>query len=65
MARDEVSRDWIQYTFVFEGDALAEWEMMRQASKGRALALVEFRAPTSELPTDGMLPLESGAAVKR
>ena len=64
VSRDEVSRDWIQYTFIFEDNALAEWEMMRQASKGRAVSLVEFRDP-ADLPPDGMRPPQSSAAIKR
>ncbi len=65
VSRDELSRDWIQYTFVFEGDALAEWEMMRQASKGRAVSLVEFPEPRTNRPPDGMRPLQSSTVVKR
>jgi hypothetical protein len=64
LARDDVSGDWIQYTFVFEDNALLEWEMTRHHSKGRAMAHIEFDDPT-ELPTEEMLPPDSRAAVKR
>jgi hypothetical protein len=46
LARDEASRDWLQYTFIFEKDELIEWEMTRHVSKGRAMADIEFDDPT-------------------
>lgn len=60
---DEVSRDWIQYVFIFEKNELQEWEMSRHASKGRAMEQFEFRDPT-RLPTDDVPPLGERAVVK-
>lgn len=64
VTRDAASRDWIQYTFVFEGNALFEWEMIRHQSKGRAMAQIEFEDPV-EMPVDTRIPLEPSAALKR
>lgn len=38
LARDDVSKDWTQYTFVFEKKSLVEWDMMRHVSKNGSLA---------------------------
>jgi hypothetical protein len=64
VARDDATGDWIQYTFVFEGPALFEWESTRHTTKGRAMAEVDFRGPV-DLPGDAMYPPETSAAVKR
>jgi hypothetical protein len=64
VTRDDASRDWVQYTFVFEGNALAEWEMMRHNSKTRAMAQIEFRDATG-IPTEEMYPPESSAALRK
>jgi hypothetical protein len=64
VARDDLSRDWVEYTFVFQKNLLSEWEMIRHPSKGRAMAHIEFRDPT-ELPDGRMFPPETSAAVKK
>jgi len=64
VARDDVSLDWAQYTFVFEGPSLIEWQMTRHTSKGRAMEPIEFSDPTGP-PAEAMYPPETKAAVKR
>lgn len=55
LTHDDVSGDWMQYTFVFENDVLLEWQMARHTSLGRAMAQIEFDDPTEE----GVLDAES------
>jgi hypothetical protein len=64
LALDDASRDWLQYTFIFEKDELIEWEMTRHATKGRAMADIEFDDPTAP-PASSSAPPQDRASLKR
>jgi len=36
---DEASKDWIEYTFVFQDNVLEDWQLARHVSEGRTLQL--------------------------